>query len=89
MHWLLKHPCGHLLGLEYRLTKAMHQQHLCLPELLYRSDSALVDSTLPWQCDLAGDTSNLDMSTAVWMQNVVEALEATGAPLKHVYFTQG
>ena len=37
----------------------------------------------------SGDTSNLDRSTAVWMENIVEALEAAGSPLKHVYFTQG
>ena len=37
----------------------------------------------------AGDTTNVDQTTFVWMKNVVEMLEESGAPLEHVYFTQG
>ena len=37
----------------------------------------------------AGDTSNTDKTTFIWMANIVEALEKLGAPLEHVYFTQG
>ena len=37
----------------------------------------------------AGDTSNTDKTTFTWMANIVEALEKLGAPLQHVYFTQG
>ncbi|CAK0785352.1 hypothetical protein CVIRNUC_008559 [Coccomyxa viridis] len=36
-----------------------------------------------------GDTSNTDKTTFIWMANIVEALEKLGAPLEHVYFTQG
>ena len=48
----------------------------------------LLGSHLLFIC-AAGDTTNLDRCTAVWMENVVEALEAAGCHLKHVYFTQG
>lgn len=37
----------------------------------------------------AGDMSNVDKTTFVWMVNIVETLEKLGAPLQHVYFTQG
>ena len=33
----------------------------------------------------AGDTSNMDMSAATMLKNVVESLEGTGNPLAHVY----
>ena len=35
-----------------------------------------------------GDTMNADKSTAIMLYNLVEALEAAGAHLQHVYFTQ-
>ena len=37
----------------------------------------------------AGDTTNVYQTTFIWMKNVVEILEELGAPLVHVYFTQG
>lgn len=39
-------------------------------------------------CGRPGDTMNADKSTAIMLYNLVEALEAAGARLQHVYFTQ-
>jgi len=35
------------------------------------------------------DMTNMDPSVATMLSNVVESLEEAGAPLKHVYFTEG
>ncbi|CAK0782934.1 hypothetical protein CVIRNUC_006129 [Coccomyxa viridis] len=74
-------------------SKKITRIHLDLDnkqEIQHKLSSANAKSvTNVFHLAFGGDTSNLDMSTAVWMQNVVEALEAAGAPLKHVYFTQG
>ena len=37
----------------------------------------------------AGDMSNVGQTTFLWMKNVVEILEELGAPLEHVFFSQG
>ncbi len=37
----------------------------------------------------AGDMSNVGQTTFLWMKNVVEILEELGAPLAHVFFSQG
>jgi hypothetical protein len=39
--------------------------------------------------DCAGDMANLSLSVADMLRNIVEALEETNAPLKHVYTTLG
>jgi hypothetical protein len=37
----------------------------------------------------AGDMTNMSLSVANMLRNIVEALEETKAPLKHVYTTLG
>ncbi|CAL5225444.1 g8262 [Coccomyxa viridis] len=37
----------------------------------------------------SGDMSNVGQTTFLWMKNVVEILEELGAPLEHVFFSQG
>ena len=37
----------------------------------------------------SGDMSNMSLSVADMLRNIVEALEETKAPLKHVYTTLG
>ena len=37
----------------------------------------------------AGDMTNVGQTTFLWMKNVVEILEELGAPLAHVFFSQG
>ena len=54
------------------------------------ASGALNDRHTNWLCvDHAGDMTNMSLSVANMLRNIVEALEETKAPLQHVYTTLG